>query len=508
MTSHPVSARREGLSEARNPPRTAVCTIVSANYLARARVLMESLAVHHPDWERHVLLVDEVAGRIRPADEAFCLTEVSALPFSDPRPLFFRYSLLELNTAVKAPYLQWLFLERDFDRVVYVDPDCVVYGPLTVAEDLLDDGALMCLTPHLSGPLSDDRRPTEHDVLQAGNFNLGFIALARHSDLSRFLAWWWEKLEHRCLVDLEAGLFVDQKWMDLAPGLFPDVAIIRDPGYNVAYWNLPHRHVARDAGAYRVDDRPLTFFHFSGFDPRSPERFSIHQDRFTLDQVGDVRTLVDDYGRSLIAAREDECSKHEYAFGRLEDGTRIPSALRSLYRSSDSVQRAGGDDPFALPSSYFNESVAELPTGPLISQLLHHIWSERADLQRAFPDPLGSHRGELARWFVDCLAPELDLPHVFVAPVLRSIASSDPDRRAGRTWRTRVRRLALTAKPLAKRLLSEPVRNRLKEWVPGPGVPVRTRRPSIGTVGLPGAHTSPQPRHQSRRLSATGPGDR
>ena len=35
----------------------------------------------------------------------------------------------------------------------------------------------------------------------------------------------------------------DQRWLDLVPALFDDVHIVRDPGCNVAYWNLPERYV-------------------------------------------------------------------------------------------------------------------------------------------------------------------------------------------------------------------------------------------------------------------------
>ena len=178
MTSPQVDGEvpgRGGSSE-----KTVVCTVISANYLARARVLMASVARHHPDWDRHVLLVDEISGRFDPRGEAFSLTEVAELGIPDARRLFFRYSILELNTAVKPPFLRWLVDERGYDRVIYLDPDIELFAPMEEVSRRLDHGALMCLTPHLVGRNGDTRKPTELEVLRAGSYNLGFLAVARH----------------------------------------------------------------------------------------------------------------------------------------------------------------------------------------------------------------------------------------------------------------------------------------------------------------------------------------
>ena len=62
------------------------------------------------------------------------------------------------------------------------------------------------------------------------------------------------------------------------PGLF-DPAIVRDPAYNVANWNLQSRSVTRRDDGYEVDGRPLAFFHYSGYSPRQPHiLFTYHHD--------------------------------------------------------------------------------------------------------------------------------------------------------------------------------------------------------------------------------------
>jgi hypothetical protein len=324
--------------------RTAVCTIISKNYLHYARTLMASLRAVHPTWQPFVLLVDETEGKFDPEREPFTVVPVSELPLPQRRRFFFRYTQMELNTAVKPWFLEWLFREADFDRVVYLDPDIQVHAPLAEVEELLTR-ALLVLTPHLTGRL-DEHRPNERDILLAGSYNLGFIALARHPDLTGFLNWWQEKLEFGCQNQLSSGLFVDQKWLDLAPGLFDGVRVLRHEGYNVAYWNLQHRRLERQGNSFQVNGRPLVFFHFSGVNPRAPEKLSRYQNRFRLDELGAVADLVRDYCVSLEKNGREECSRWPYAFGRYSNGSHISDLDRIYYRHSPALQRRAGADPF------------------------------------------------------------------------------------------------------------------------------------------------------------------
>jgi hypothetical protein len=467
----------------RSGAKTVVCTIASANYLARVRVLMASLAVHHPDWERHLLLVDEVAGRFDPDSEAFEVTPVSALPLAEPRRLFFRYSRLELATAVKPPFLRDLFGRTGCERVVYLDPDVQLIAPLTPVVAALDAGATICLTPHvLEVPPSDGKEPSAEGLRRAGLFNLGFIALARHPMLDAFLAQWWAHTERDCRIDFARGLFLDQRCLDDLPARHPGVSALAHRGCNVAYWNLGERPLVADptAGQSRLlaGPDPLLFFHWSGFDPNSPDRLSRFQDRFRLRDLPVVADLCDRYRQALLAAGEARCQSFEYAFDRFRDRTPIIDAARSLYRTSESVQQDGGDDPFALGAGYFNEPVDFRTTArdgdkearPLVSRLLHAIWAERDDLRRAFPEPDGRDRRDFAWWFVTRTAPELGLPEAFVAPVRASLGIGGPAANgasvglaASRRVRRRVRiaQAADLLKPLA-RFLSPAFRCRLR----------------------------------------------
>jgi glycosyltransferase involved in cell wall biosynthesis len=327
---------------------TAVFTIVSPNYRHFARVLMDSLRRQHPEWERFVLIVGGDATLHREGED-FTTVPLEALPLPHPRQFTFRYTILELNTAVKPWMFEHLFA-RGYQRVVYLDPDIFVYSPL-VELDAAPPETFMTLTPHLTGSIEGDGHPSERAILQAGTYNLGFLSVSRRPPLSRFLAWWQEKLEFRCVVDIARGLFVDQKWMDLVPGLFPDVAILRHDGYNVAYWNLRQRTVVSAGGKTTVNGQPLRFFHFSGIDPVQPESVSKH-DNLTLDDAGDARTLIESYAAALRAAGDESFRNAPYAFGTFRNGTRLPNAARLAYRNSAKLQAACGDDPFAHPELF------------------------------------------------------------------------------------------------------------------------------------------------------------
>ena len=191
-------------------------------------------------------------------------------------------------------------MEKGFDQVVYLDPDIYVYRAMTEVERPLSMSAFMVLTPHLTGFLDDDMYPSEVNIMQSGSFNLGFIALVRHPNLIPFINWWKSKCEFDCVVDIPNGIFVDQKWIDLVPGIFNGVYVLRHEGYNVAYWNLKHRIIEYIGGKYFVNRQPLTFFHFSGLNPLLPEGLSKHQNRFQLKNLGVAIPIITSYCQFVI----------------------------------------------------------------------------------------------------------------------------------------------------------------------------------------------------------------
>jgi glycosyltransferase involved in cell wall biosynthesis len=381
----------------------SICTIVSKNYLAHARCLVDSFLDHHPQGRAFVLLVDRPEGYFDPGKERFTTVPVEELQIADFRVLSFRYTLLELCTAVKPFFLEFLFRSFGLEKLCYFDPDILICGSLDeVAAGLETSGIL--LTPHILDFLEDGYYPDELDILQAGTFNLGFIGLSRHAGLERFLSWWQRKLLLHCTAEEGSGLFVDQRWIDLVPSLFEGVHILRDPSYNVAYWNLAHRTVTREGGTRMINGVPLKFFHFSGFVPEDIRQVSKHQNRVTLGDVPGLGPLFVEYRDTLLARGYDTVKAWPNAFGSFDNGVAIPDSARRAYRGVD-PEGTRWRNPFSTtgPASFFewlNQPALAGPGGlPLITHLALQIYRERPDLQRAFPDVLDRDRGAYAAWF-------------------------------------------------------------------------------------------------------------
>ncbi|MEA2563012.1 MAG: hypothetical protein QOH06_4516 [Acidobacteriota bacterium] len=275
----------------------AAGTIVAKNYLSFARVLARSFREHHPDVPLFVLLADEVDGYFDPAAEPFQLLRLENLAIPNLPHFRFRYSRQQVCVAAK-PYFLSHLLDRGFHRAVYLDADLLVLGDLTPLLAPSGDPAIL-LAPHLHEPLvGGDRIERELNILQSGIYNAGFLGVSGSPEARRFLAWWQERLYLHCRHAIAEGLHYDQRWLDLVPAFFEDVAIVRDPAYNVAHWNLPERdvHAAR-------------FFHFSGFNPDEPEVVTKYSRRLTRADLG---PLLDHYVKLLEEAGYHETKNWPY----------------------------------------------------------------------------------------------------------------------------------------------------------------------------------------------------
>jgi hypothetical protein len=239
----------------------------------------------------------------------------------------------------------------------------------------------------------DGKRPDERDLLLAGIYNLGFIALSAEEG-TRFLPWWRERLRRNCLNDPAEGLFVDQRWIDFAPALF-EPAILKDPGYNVAYWNLPHRVLTHDGDRILVNGRPLRFFHYSGFSPHAPHLLSKHQHaslRIRLSEMPLLSGLCERYAAALQEAGFAGCDALPYGFAATAGGlpldTRTRRVLRRTYLDDEASKRATSfPNPFspAGADDVVQRLMRPSPHAPGVPALLGEIWSERTDLRSAFP---------------------------------------------------------------------------------------------------------------------------
>lgn len=276
------------------PGAEAFFTICSKNFLAHARVLRESVRPLYPDTKFYVVLCDRLDGSLDVANEPFELVHLENLGLPDLEGMAKRYNITEFNTAVKPFAFDHLMEKHGFGSVVYLDPDLFFVSKMEELDAMLAEGAEAVLTPHILQPAEHDE---VHDgkMLLFGIYNLGFLALRNTPSVRTFLAWWGRRLERDCVIRLEEGLFVDQKWADLLPAFVPGTRIIHHAGYNVAYWNLPQRKITKTNNQWFANQSALRFVHFSGNRLDDTKIFSRHSQQVTVESIGDLRELLELY---------------------------------------------------------------------------------------------------------------------------------------------------------------------------------------------------------------------
>lgn len=333
-------------------------TSCSFNYLAKARTLAYSLRRFHPDWTLTLCLTDrEPPGfKFDLSKEQFDHVLFSEdLPITNVKSWLFQHDIVEACTAVKGPALK-LFTETDADVIFYMDPDTAVFGPLDPLVYWLRDYSIL-LTPHQLTPESELDAIVDNELcsLAFGTYNLGFLGVRNDRNGRRLASWWDERLRKYCYDDRGAGIFVDQKWCDLVPAMFDGVKIVRDPGYNVASWNLSNRKIAIDeTGEIQVNDHPLRFFHFTKLGPIGDAMTR----KYAKDNV-EVYELWAWYKRTVDRFSDPRIPAGYWHFGKFENGVSIPRAARLLYRERPHF-KATFPDPFAVgPGSYYEWLVTE-----------------------------------------------------------------------------------------------------------------------------------------------------
>lgn len=465
------------------------CTIVANNYLAYARAFTRSFLERHPQGKVHVLIVDRPQPGHDYRSEPFEVTFADQLGIPEFSHVAFRYSILELSTAVKPYFLRHLHRTWGYGQVCYFDPDILILGDLSPLYARLD-AVDAVFTPHLTAPVEDSAVPSELEILVSGIYNLGFLGISFNERTLPFLDWWSRRLYRECLHDVPRGLFVDQRWMDFAPAFLPHIEVLRDPGYNAAYWNLVHRRVEQRDGQWLVNGEPLRFYHFSGYDFRRPELISKFQNRYSLADRPDVAPLFRLYRESIELEGQEEVQYFPYHYGQFDNGVPVPEVARRALQQVDPEAKRW-PDPFAAgrPDSYFDwlrELVAENGSFPL-PRLALLLWDRREDIQRFFSRPWAEDGLRFAHWLVGstgapehihpvfveglhaCLHQPVKAPEEVQEQTLRAMASlldAEPSQHAGRLshreieWLTADAGLEPRRRPRVPRLAMEMYRRR------------------------------------------------
>jgi hypothetical protein len=320
-------------------------------YLDRARLLFETVRRFHPDWTLWLCLPDREPPGFswNIAEEDFThVVRLHELGIPDPERWAFDHDVVELCTAVKGAMLCRL-LEEGAGKVIYLDPDIALLADLSPVVAALDYSNVI-LTPHQAEP--DDERAAivdnEIGSLKHGIYNLGFLAVAGTEEGRRFARWWRDRLLMFCFDDIPNGLFTDQRWCDHVPVFFDRVQVLRDPGYNVASWNLSRRPITIDPnGVIRAAGSVLRFFHFT----KVTHVGELMLERYASGRI-EVFELMKWYRARLAAHAVAGLPGSWWAYGRYNNGTAIPREHRLAYRSNAHL-RQRYPDPFAAGPAIF-----------------------------------------------------------------------------------------------------------------------------------------------------------
>ena len=266
------------------------------------------------------------------ANEPFEVVRPDELAIAQWNQMIAGYSVLELSTAVK-PWLLGRLLDRPGRRAGHLPRSR--HPGAAVRSSEVEDAARRARPrrqPASHRRNAPGRAPPGGD----GYPHLGLLqsrlaGFAAGAEVDALLGWWVERLATDCLVAPERGYFVDQRWMDLAPGLIPSLVILRDRATTSPTGISPAGRCAA-----RRRDTPSTAGRCAsstspGMTRTILERLSKHQDRLELDRhpvrAGAVRRIRPSAGRRGARPRRTGALRVGPPAGRNAAGRRGPHRL-------------------------------------------------------------------------------------------------------------------------------------------------------------------------------------
>lgn len=299
--------------------KICIFNIIANDYIPQQSLFTENLRkVHGNEFDQICIFLEEKPKKKFPF-KSISINEIKNI--KNLEYLKFKYDVLELSTALKPYIFLWLFKKYGYKKVIYFDSDIVIYNRLDLIIEKLQKHEVI-LTPHIKKQIKDTFEPGEIDFTKSGYFNLGFIAFRNNSDTIKFLEWWMSKTSKYGYIDFKKFYFVDQRWIDYAP-IFLNSYIIKDPGYNVAYFNLQEY-------VNKINPKDVFFIHFSGFDKN---KVSAYQSRFNSETIGEYAKEFNYYGNE-IAKRSLLIKTHKYTHDYFKNGVKIGKVIKNIFKDT------------------------------------------------------------------------------------------------------------------------------------------------------------------------------
>ncbi|NLP50748.1 hypothetical protein [Bacillus sp. RO1] len=309
-----------------------ICTVTCADYLYKALVMAKTAKTHMPDVKVYLCLVEKEIPSLLNENNLFddiVLAKDIGIPNFEH--FLFKHTIYEACIAVKGRYFKYLLdnLIQE-DNFIFLDPDIMILDTFTEITEIFQSNSII-LTPQINQPMETDEQVDDIELphLLYGVFNLGFLGFKRHPEALKFIDWYTERLEYACYIDLSSGLFVDQKWVNLAPSFF-EVYILKHPGYNVSSWNLPERKIGKFNGKYTSNGRNIKFYHFSGLGS-----FAEKREKFYIsDRYNPFYEFKKQYINLLNEMGKNEYEQLPWSYEYYEDGEQITFSDRIPFRTN------------------------------------------------------------------------------------------------------------------------------------------------------------------------------
>ncbi|HEV7731112.1 MAG TPA: glycosyltransferase [Candidatus Binatia bacterium] len=382
---------------------TCVVTVCTRDHLHFATVMARSVRAHHPELPVVIVVADARAPETVDVEDTYTVPAtdlgVDRFPY-----LALKYSATDLCCALKPAAIQHAARDLGFERVVYLDADIRLYARMDALLDALDRADVVGV-PHTLAPMPNPERlwerPSLGDLAYAGVLNAGLFAMTIGPGTMRFLEQWEQLVTREGAFLVSQGGQMEQNAFNWVIAFADRVHILRDPAYDVAYWNLHDRSVrwaGLDGGSgWQVDGQPLVAFHFSGFSPFDPTTLSRHQNRYSLHLLPSLARLFESYAEELLAAGAAERTHLGYAFDRFSSGIPIECRMRDVFKEHEEFLYRD-IDPWTPEGErwYCHALLSPVPyAGSILPVLFESIYRDRADLQLGYADAPLHPRGFL-----------------------------------------------------------------------------------------------------------------
>ncbi len=248
----------------------------SEAFSSRAKVLTDSIKKYHPE------------------DDIIWFQPEGDLPLGQYVPNMAKNRLIEALVC----------LRTSTNDVAVIGADCELFQPLLNIHQRIGD---VFLVPHVKSPLED--REYMKQIYATGHANADLMIFKNNENSKNILKWLISVTEDGA----SHGEFYEQTWLSSLPFLFDGVHVIREPGYNVGYWDVNHINLQKrdiylnnihdgsrilQGEVYTVkENKPLVMVQYSGYVKGQPEKMSRHSKEFCVNKT--VLGLYEEYDRRI-----------------------------------------------------------------------------------------------------------------------------------------------------------------------------------------------------------------